>query len=115
MRISDWSSDVCSSDLLAEVGAVDVGHEREAHVAITEIAQRLAGHHRAEVRAADADADHVADALARMPRPLPAAHALGEGRHAVEHLVHLCEIGSAHVCTPVTNAQLVCRLLLEKK
>src|SRR3546814_5747470 len=24
------------------------------------------------------------------------------------------EIGSAHVCTPVTNAPLVCRLLLEK-
>src|SRR3546814_6324604 len=26
-----------------------------------------------------------------------------------------CQIGSAHVCTPVTNAHLVCRLLLEKK
>src|SRR3546814_10918825 len=25
------------------------------------------------------------------------------------------KIGRAHVCTPVTNAQLVCRLLLEKK
>src|SRR3546814_6322431 len=25
------------------------------------------------------------------------------------------EIGRAHVCTPVTHAQLVCRLLLEKK
>src|SRR3546814_10488635 len=25
------------------------------------------------------------------------------------------KIGSAHVCTPVTNAHLVCRLLLEKK
>src|SRR3546814_7306365 len=25
------------------------------------------------------------------------------------------EIGRAHVCTPVTNSQLVCRLLLEKK
>src|SRR3546814_3317279 len=25
------------------------------------------------------------------------------------------EIGRAHVCTPVTNAQLVCRLQLEKK
>src|SRR3546814_9253796 len=26
-----------------------------------------------------------------------------------------CQIGSAHVCTPFTNAHLVCRLLLEKK
>src|SRR3546814_7474942 len=25
------------------------------------------------------------------------------------------EIGRAHVCTPVTNAHIVCRLLLEKK
>src|SRR3546814_9742874 len=25
------------------------------------------------------------------------------------------QIGRAHVCTPVTNAQLVCRLLLEKQ
>src|SRR3546814_3169340 len=25
------------------------------------------------------------------------------------------QIGRAHVCTPVTNAQLVCRLLLEQK
>src|SRR3546814_11391309 len=25
------------------------------------------------------------------------------------------QIGRAHVCTPVTNAHLVCRLLLEKK
>src|SRR3546814_5148223 len=25
------------------------------------------------------------------------------------------EIGRAHVCTPVTNAQLVCRLLIEQK
>src|SRR3546814_9664263 len=27
----------------------------------------------------------------------------------------LWKIGRAHVCTPVTNAHLVCRLLLEKK
>src|SRR3546814_6365271 len=30
-------------------------------------------------------------------------------------VVDLLEIGRAHVCTPVTNAPLVCRLLLEKK
>src|SRR3546814_4326445 len=27
----------------------------------------------------------------------------------------IVQLGRAHVCTPVTNAQLVCRLLLEKK
>src|SRR3546814_8593185 len=29
--------------------------------------------------------------------------------------VALAKIGRAHVCTPVTNAHLVCRLLLQKK
>src|SRR3546814_2439513 len=30
-------------------------------------------------------------------------------------VTEMFEIGRAHVCTPVTNAHLVCRLLLEKK
>src|SRR3546814_1238006 len=34
---------------------------------------------------------------------------LADGRG---HPAHLAEIGSAHVCTPVTNAHPVCRLLL---
>src|SRR3546814_3551229 len=34
---------------------------------------------------------------------------------AVRVLHTASEIGSAHVCTPGTNANLVCRLLLEKK
>src|SRR3546814_13701482 len=33
----------------------------------------------------------------------------------VAHTPQVREIGRAHVCTPVTNAHLVCRLLLEKK
>src|SRR3546814_2486242 len=32
MRISDWSSDVCSSDLLVELFGADVGTAREAKV-----------------------------------------------------------------------------------
>src|SRR3546814_6344792 len=35
--------------------------------------------------------------------------------HRVHRLQPDEKIGSAHVCTPVTNAQLVCRLLLENK
>src|SRR3546814_9307609 len=34
---------------------------------------------------------------------------------AAHVLVNAVKIGRAHVCTPVTNAHLVCRLLLEKK
>src|SRR3546814_6328032 len=30
-------------------------------------------------------------------------------------VLYVEKIGRAHVCTPVTNAHLVCRLLLEKK
>src|SRR3546814_1914158 len=41
-------------------------------------------------------------------------HIDGADPRAIPHLVHR-EIGRAHVRTPVTNAHLVCRLLLEKK
>ena len=74
---------------LGEVGAVDVGDEAEAEVALRVVAQRLVGHHRPEVGAADPDVDHVADRLAGMPAPLARAHPLGEGAHPVEHLVDL--------------------------
>src|SRR3546814_5009338 len=43
----------------------------------------------------------------------------GDGRRFVNaadsYHVFVREIGRAHVCTPVTNAHLVCRLLLEKQ
>src|SRR3546814_6832079 len=34
---------------------------------------------------------------------------------AAAWLTYIAQIGRAHVCTPVTNAHLVCRLLLETK
>src|SRR3546814_8709016 len=60
------------------------------------------------------------------PRQCEAAGAaLGTMHRALEHYAgaransmghrHWREIGRAHVCTPVTNAHLVCRLLLDKK
>ena len=42
------------------------------------VAQRLVGHHRAEVGAADADVDDVADRLAGVALPLARAHAVAE-------------------------------------
>ncbi len=74
---------------LGEVGAVDVGDEAEGQVAVAEVAQRLVSHHRAEVRAADADVDDVADRLAGVAGPLARADPLGEVAHPVERLVHL--------------------------
>src|SRR3546814_3421559 len=39
------------------------------------------------------------------------------GRTVDDNMLHVlvCQIGRAHVRTPVTNAQIVCRLLFEKK
>src|SRR3546814_8303599 len=62
--------------------------------------------------AAAAAAGRGGGRLVAAPRgPLAGARRLGgadPGRR-------LLQIGRAHVCTPVTNAHLVCRLLLEKK
>ena len=78
-----------SRDGLREVGAVDVGDEAERHGALAVVLERLVGHHRAEVGAADADVDDVADALAGVALPGAAPDAVGEVRHLVEHGVDL--------------------------
>src|SRR3546814_9048268 len=111
MRISDWSSDVCSSDLpLYHVDALAAGYHPGPHRGI---ARDLT--------------------LRRRPAdlPRPARHLLGPagngqlggrddwrplGRHwRCRYPVREPAIGRAHVCNPVTNAKLVCRLLLEKQ
>jgi hypothetical protein len=51
------------------------------------VAQRLVGHHRPEVGAADADVDDVADALPGVTGPLAGADRCRERRHTVEHRV----------------------------
>ena len=72
-----------------EIGAVDVGDEAERHGAVAVVLERLVGHHRPEVGAADADIDDVADALAGVALPLAAADAVGEVGHLVEHGMNL--------------------------
>ena len=74
---------------LGDVGAVDIRHEPEGHVALGVVAQRLVGHHGTQVGSADADVDDVADPLTGVPRPFAAAHTPGEVRHPIEHVVHL--------------------------
>ena len=74
---------------LGHVGAVDVRHEAERHVAAAVMAERFVGHDRAQVGAADADVDHVADLLAGGAQPLAAADAVGEIGHFVQHGVDL--------------------------
>ena len=52
-----------------EIRAVDVGDETESHGAVAVVLQRFIGHDRAEIGAADADIDDVADAFAGMAFP----------------------------------------------
>ena len=48
-----------------EIGAIHVGDEAEGHRAVAVGSQRFIGHHRAEIRTADADIDHVANRACR--------------------------------------------------
>ncbi len=68
-----------AAEHLLDMRAVDVGDEVEAEPRMAMLEQRPAGHVGAQVRAADADVDHVLDALPAVARPLAVAHRLGEG------------------------------------
>src|SRR3546814_2524626 len=100
MRISDWSSDVCASDLLGAALHVVAQCQREEVFdesgAAAAAGRRLAG------------AAHGVEA-ARAPGDARDDLALGDAVAAAN------QIGRAHVRTPVTNAHLVCRLLLDNK
>src|SRR3546814_10452079 len=86
MRISDWSSDVCSSDLLFHL-------------------QRQYRPRRRSLISTDRRREWSwckSGGPFRFPHSYPAS-------------LPVHTIGRAHVFTPVTNAQLVCRLLHEKQ
>ena len=51
--------------------------------------QRLVSHHRAKVRTANANVDHVTNALSRVSLPHAALDAIGKLRHLVQHSVDL--------------------------
>jgi hypothetical protein len=58
---------------LGEIRAIHIRDETEGHVALAVVFQRLVGHHRPEVGAADADVDYISDAFAGMALPRAAA------------------------------------------
>src|SRR3546814_5144145 len=127
MRISDWSSDVCSSDLGAYGFVVAVfqwgwlgdltGIEPapiEPFIPMMMFAivfglsmdyeVFLLSRIKEEYERSGDPRNSVADGLAATARVISAAAA-----------IMVVGIGRAHVCTPVTNAHLVCRLLLAKQ
>src|SRR3546814_6988603 len=122
MRISDWSSDVCSSDLDDDLTLADfVGSQDYALAAIdpvpgkTSVRNFVGDYSGFELNTLDSQFEScVADFLVK--KDIYAGYLLGRyedtalrviGGVRVEH-----KIGRAHVCTQVTNAILVCRLLL---
>src|SRR3546814_7688500 len=111
MRISDWSSDVCSSDLIDLAGL-----QQDARGDVlcgsgtfdpptTKLDANGHGSPYATYGFAAQIAEMAVDLDLGMVKVL---------RMAAAHDVGRAEIGRAHVCTPVTNAQLVSRLLLSK-
>src|SRR3546814_10369505 len=119
MRISDWSSDVCSSDLV-EGGKVlaptiefltQRGIPVMGHVGLTPQAVNILGGYGVRGKSAEEARSIVEDAVA--VAQAGAFSIVIEG--VLESIAIEIKNGRAHVRTPVTNAQLVCRLLLEKK
>src|SRR3546814_2713053 len=133
MRISDWSSDVCSSVLAVIIGRIGGVSE-----AIGGVSQHLGAAVREGIILLRPDRGFIlvdADFRAReLDRSRDGAASADEAEHRLavaiegrehrllvefralpEFEVEMAQIGRAHVWTPVTNAHLVCRLLLEKK
>src|SRR3546814_9521374 len=127
MRISDWSSDVCSSDLVMTRHLKLAGESLEISLVFTDDAEQrsLNRDYRMKDRptnvlsfpSMDDGMNDRGSAAAGQPRLLGDVVLAREtiAREARAQGKSMAEIGRAHVCTPVTNAQLVCRLLLEKK
>src|SRR3546814_9336710 len=104
LRISDWSSDVCSSDLehldldMPRIGEIFL--DVDGVVAECSLRLLLASRHHFRHLPGLGDNLHAASAAAR---------------RGLEQDGITDQIGRAHVCTPVTNALPVCRLLLVKR
>src|SRR3546814_8008659 len=111
MRISDWSSDVCSSDLADHLERLPpAGVRREAVVEQVGDADAAGEPVVALVPSVGVGADPVL-AAADGHQPLAGPDLVLHGQADMAGL----QIGRAPVGTPVTNEYLACRLLLEKK
>src|SRR3546814_1010207 len=122
MRISDWSSDVCSSDLLymTIVGVVaddDVLFEtglRSVYSALDDLNEN--GALQFAMRRGWRAIHYQNYSLLYLVTTMQIAYRQGYDLFRLaKDGIGFREIGRAHVCTPVTNAHLVCRLLLAKK
>src|SRR3546814_4224230 len=117
MRISDWSSDVCSSDLVLCDGCNGERFNRDT------LNVTWRGKSAGEVLKMEVDeAVEFFAAHSKISRILQLMQDVGLGYLTLGQPSPTLsggeaqrKIGRAHVLTPVPNAHLVCRLLLEKK
>src|SRR3546814_5016649 len=127
MRISDWSSDVCSSDLpdvrslriplryLANL--LTAGKEEPVALALERMLA-MRGYMRAKTvdgAINQAIATRVGLTGAQIEDMYHVMAIANYEDRFVIPTAHREEIGRAHVYTPVTNATLLCRLLHQKK
>ena len=80
---------------LHEVRPVDVRDKTKRHVAFAVSLERLIGHYRPQVGAADADVDDILDRPIGVSEPCTAANFRGESAHFIEHRMY----GGHHVVT----------------
>src|SRR3546814_6876851 len=124
MRISDWSSDVCSSDLLhgetntvkpfpsSRIGLVNRQAPASYRYFTTPKSTQHARH--SFMARAPARLGRLAGEIECLAGNLLGLIRIGKAQHrdgrcsVAPDIKERLQIGSAHVCTPVTNAHLVC-------
>src|SRR3546814_10476739 len=129
MRISDWSSDVCSSDLATVTGERTVEIAGDPDHPANRGRLCLKGTHLGETVGLEgrllapmignkrASWDKALDLVAKRFKETIARHGPGSVAFYVSGQLltedyYVATIGRAHVCTPVTNAQIVYRIML---
>src|SRR3546814_4125042 len=120
MRISDWSSDVCSSDLRLRCreGDVEVHAGQAPQPESADPAAMVAGELEPQGVAVELQIQHPGrQGTGKANEDGDDVDALVADHHGGAFGYRLCshQIGRAHVGTAVTNAQPVCRLMLENK
>src|SRR3546814_5114014 len=131
MRISDWSSDVCSSDLGTKVERVYVNPDESELIRDRDFVAELANHareHHYVVELSGGLLSHAFYMLGKYGCDVECIDLFGVDEESIDfnkivrdyipadiqargeegETVRLVEIGGEHVVTPVTNTQLVC-------
>src|SRR3546814_5675208 len=128
MRISDWSSDVCSSDLIGTINGPQLrpalDHWQQAQAVSGDIGKAARDDRGlpepCEFIEQDQDWDIAGSVgqIARVEIHLLLQEEAVNRREPVDIVgreTEIDQIGRAHVCTPVNTEHLECRLLLDKK